>query len=371
MMRHRYRRLGVLLPLLLLLFQLAPTHSSGIKDADPYSILGVTSDDSDASIRKQYHKQCLRYHPDKQCGSNLKERKLLEEEFKRIQAAYSQIGTAEKRREYEAASSVFGFHHQYGATSNSPYDDILRQFQRHAQNPGGGNHHHSSSSRGPFVRVFSTHPNHRNSLFPQFPSSFGKAVFVETIKLPLATLYKGDETISHSIRNNVWSRLVAAVRGRLVYPLLYTSLLYALPLLRVLGKHLCLAVWASLFVSQLPEPVAVDIPLRAGYKPGTKLTFQQQNDMVQVILVLDHDHCGPFVLKGNDLHTQVIVTPKQAISGCSVPVKRLGTNIDAIDVVVPSGSLDKDMIRIPGEGWPLRKSNGRYGDLIVQIRVRR
>jgi len=67
---------------------------------DYYSILGVNKSASDADIRKAYKKQSMRHHPDR--GGN-------EEEFKKINEAYSTLKDPQKRAEYDNPQPQFNF----------------------------------------------------------------------------------------------------------------------------------------------------------------------------------------------------------------------------------------------------------------------
>ncbi|SVB36538.1 uncharacterized protein METZ01_LOCUS189392, partial [marine metagenome] len=60
---------------------------------DPYRVLGVSNDASDAEIKRAYRKLARQYHPDRNPDDAA-----AEERFKAIQAAYEDIGTAEARR---------------------------------------------------------------------------------------------------------------------------------------------------------------------------------------------------------------------------------------------------------------------------------
>ena len=60
---------------------------------DPYRVLDVSPDATDAEIKRSYRKLARQYHPDRNPGDAA-----AEERFKAIQAAYEAVGTAESRR---------------------------------------------------------------------------------------------------------------------------------------------------------------------------------------------------------------------------------------------------------------------------------
>ena len=65
-------------------------------DDNPYTILGVTKDATDAEIKRVYRKLARQYHPDRNPNDAA-----AEEKFKSIQSAYDKIGTKDSRKEYD------------------------------------------------------------------------------------------------------------------------------------------------------------------------------------------------------------------------------------------------------------------------------
>ncbi len=63
---------------------------------DPYQILGVGKDATDAEIKRTYRKLARQHHPDRNPDDAA-----AEERFKAIQAAHEQIGSAEARKKYD------------------------------------------------------------------------------------------------------------------------------------------------------------------------------------------------------------------------------------------------------------------------------
>ncbi|MBU3759806.1 MAG: hypothetical protein FGM27_07760 [Candidatus Omnitrophica bacterium] len=105
---------------------------------DFYSILGVSESADAETIKREYRKLAVKYHPDK----NPKDRKRAEDKFKEISEAYYVLSDAKRRAEYDqmrrfgpgggfrpagAASGAYGF----------DYEDLLRQFSSHGTRPSG------------------------------------------------------------------------------------------------------------------------------------------------------------------------------------------------------------------------------------------
>ena len=58
---------------------------------NPYEVLGVSSDASDAEIKKAYKRMSRKYHPDSYIGKSEQEQNAAAEKFKQVQEAYKQI----------------------------------------------------------------------------------------------------------------------------------------------------------------------------------------------------------------------------------------------------------------------------------------
>lgn len=109
---------------------------------NPYEVLGVARDASDADIKKAYHKLVLKYHPDKNPGD-----KEAEEKFKEVNNAFDILKDPQKRAAYDrygdaafaggnGASAGMGgnpfgngaFHFDMGGGAGM--EDILREAMR-------------------------------------------------------------------------------------------------------------------------------------------------------------------------------------------------------------------------------------------------
>ena len=78
-------------------------------EKDYYKILGVSKNDQQADIKKQYRKLARELHPDKTKGD-----KKLEDKFKAVSEAYEILGDDKKRREYDTFKEQI-------SSGNNPY----------------------------------------------------------------------------------------------------------------------------------------------------------------------------------------------------------------------------------------------------------
>jgi molecular chaperone DnaJ len=103
-------------------------------DKDFYRELGVSSNASDADIKKAYRKLARELHPDANPGNTQAETR-----FKAVSEAYGVLGDAEKRKQYDEARRLFGsglrtpgFGGFGGASTNFDFGDMFTGNQ-----PGG------------------------------------------------------------------------------------------------------------------------------------------------------------------------------------------------------------------------------------------
>ena len=91
-----------------------------VNKKDYYKILGIKRNASTEEIKKAYRKLARKYHPDVNPGDKKAERK-----FKEISEAYSVLGDAKKRKEYEqfgAFKSSYAGAHNFANFSFNGFD---------------------------------------------------------------------------------------------------------------------------------------------------------------------------------------------------------------------------------------------------------
>lgn len=88
---------------------------------DYYDILGVPKDASETDLKKAYKKLSMQHHPDR--GGN-------EEQFKKVNEAYSTLKNPHKRAEYDHSQTAGagGFHFNTGNMGGgNPFEDLFAQ----------------------------------------------------------------------------------------------------------------------------------------------------------------------------------------------------------------------------------------------------
>lgn len=98
---------------------------------NPYEVLGVARDASDADIKKAYHKLVMKYHPDRNPGD-----KTAEEKFKEVNNAFEILKDPQKRAAYDRfgdAAFAGGNGTGAGFGGGNPFGDGAFNF-----NMGGG-----------------------------------------------------------------------------------------------------------------------------------------------------------------------------------------------------------------------------------------
>lgn len=93
---------------------------------DPYQVLGVTRDASEAEIKSAYRKLSKKYHPDANVNNPNKD--LYTEKFKQVQNAYERIMDEKKGR---TQSSTYN-----SGYSNSSYSRGYQEYQGYGQSNG-------------------------------------------------------------------------------------------------------------------------------------------------------------------------------------------------------------------------------------------
>ncbi len=113
----------------------------------------------------------------------------------------------------------------------------------------------------------------------------------------------------------------------------------------------------------------VSIP--AGIRNGEKIRLLGQGkeginggkngDLFIKVNIADNEK---FTLKGNDLYTDLYLTPWEAALGTRTQVSSID---EATQVYIPEGIQTGEILRIPGKGY--KDGKGQRGDLVAEVKV--
>lgn len=273
---------------------------------DYYDVLGVKKEATADEIRKAYRKLSRENHPDVKPDDTAAANR-----FKKVQEAYSVLGDAEKRGQYDR----FGPNFQQAGGG---------QYQWQGGGPGGG---------GPV----------------DFGDLFGAGGF------DLGDLFGGRGDFGGRRRQR-------AAKGQDLRTDLTVPFLVAIE-----GGHHEVSVQRAGKI----ERISVKIP--AGVNDGNTIRLAGEGqpgvaggpagDLLLTIRVAPHPH---FRRDGNNLSVDVPITPAEAALGAKVEAPTL--NEGAVLVTMPPGTSSGRRLRLKGKGAPDRKT-GTRGDLYVVAKI--
>ena len=83
-----------------------------------------------------------------------------------------------------------------------------------------------------------------------------------------------------------------------------------------------------------------------------------------MLIRINIENSGKFKLKGNDIYTDLLLTPWEAALGARTDVKSID---DETKIYIPQGIQSGEKIKIPNKGY--KDSSGKRGDLIANIKI--
>lgn len=292
---------------------------------NPYELLGVPADASDADIKSAYRKLALRYHPDRNPGD-----KQAEERFKEISQAYAVLRDPQERARFD----------RYGST------------------PSGG----------------------RSGYQPDFTTVDWQSLFREAdIRFDTRSVVTGQRT-----GNFMFDALAGMVAGMFrnagLLPGETREVTLRVPYsvaraggnrtVRVPGPTVCPTCNGNRRVDGGTCPDCggsgvrnvrseVEVRIPAGVKPGTRLRLRGMggpgNPPGDLHVRLDVAVPDGARLEGDDLHADLFLMPWDAANG-------VDTSFEGVHVHVPAGTRAGQTLRVRGGGLGI-------GDLIVTVRT--
>ena len=278
---------------------------------DYYKVLGVERTATQQDIRKAYRKMAKRYHPDIN-----KDDPTAKERFQEINEANEVLGDPEKRKKYD----------EYG--ENWRHAEEFEAQRRQYSNSANGRDGYDFGGFGGFGD-FSGSAGNSSGFSDFFEQLFGSG-------LRGAKNNRGDDisaTLTLSLRE-------AAVTHQQTFT--------------VGGEKIRITVPAGITDGQ-----RIKLKGRGAASPdGTVrgdlyITFRIEPD-------------STFTLHGNDLYATVTVSLYTMLLGGEAVVPTLTGNAK---VNIKAGTQPDSKLRLRGKGFPVYRQNGKYGDLIITVKV--
>jgi DnaJ homolog subfamily A member 2 len=352
--------------------------SNGAPDIDLYEILGVTKDASKAEIKKAYHKNALKNHPDKAAPDQRDE---AEARFKAAGQAYEILSDDQKRQLYDThGMAAFEGGGPGGAEVNM--EDILNMFGMGGGIPGMGGAFPGMGGMGGRPKMRRSPDENQKYEITLEDLYKGKTVKFTSTKQVLCSKCSGSggkegakATQCTTCKGQGMRQVVSQVG-----PGMLTQRMVPCGACEGTGeiwneKDKCKKCKGK---KTTEEKKQLELYIPPGSKEGDQIRLEGEADQVpgaeatgDIVFHLVELPDDNFQRTGNDLSTKLDVTLSEALFGFNrVVLKHLdGRGIELNHPIVEGKILrPQDVLKIPGEGMPIKRSDAR-GDLYLIVEV--
>ena len=299
---------------------------------DYYAILGVPKTASADEIKKQFRKQALKYHPDRNQGN-----KAAEARFKELSEAYEVLGDKDKRSQYD------NFGQYWSQAASSGYSSSNSTYNRTSTYSSNTNVDVSGTD-------FSQYGNFEefiNELLGRFSTS-------ETDNSERSSSQTSSKTSSNNYNTNFQDFVNSTQQAASSEASITLSFSEAF---RGTTKRIKTG-------SQI-----IEVRIPAGAKPGTRIRLSgkgqasqgKTGDLYLNVKLTPHSF---FDFEGENLICEVPVAPDEAVLGVSITIP---TPDGTVSMKVPPGIRSGQVLRLRGKGWSSPK--GSRTDLLVKIAI--
>jgi len=311
-----------------------------VKTKDYYEILGVSRSASADEIKTAYRKLARKFHPDLNPGD-----KAAEERFKELQAAYDVLSDAENRKLYDQYGENWRAVKQGGGPPPPGWEGA-----RTAGGPQTGGFDFSNFDFGGFKGAGD---------FDIFEEMFGRSGRGRTRR----------SSRGQDVEAQLELSLEDAHRG--TRRTLQMEVAEACPTCNgsgVVGDKTCQTCGGAGQVSK-SKSIEVNIPpgvregstVRLAGQGGLGANGTQPGDLYLHIRLRPHPL---FTVRGDDLETELPITPWEAALGTRVEVPTIDGQVD---MTIPAGAQTGQKLRLRGQG--LNKRGGGRGDEYVRLKI--
>lgn len=347
---------------------------------NPYEVLGVARDASDADIKKAYHKLVMKYHPDRNPDD-----KSAEEKFKEVNNAFDILKDPQKRAAYDrfgdaafaggnASGAGFGgnpfgngaFHFDMGGAGGM--EDILREAMRGFGFGGFG---------GPSGGRNANAQRAGRDLLDEVVIDLKDAFFGKTHTVKFSSNVQCEKCHGYGTADGKAAPVCPKCGGAGVVHARqgFFAVEQPCPECNGLGHKIdkkCSECDGS-GVQHKHRTIEVKIP--AGVEDGTRLRLAGQGeaglsggpagDFYLDIRVRPDKR---FVRQGADLIMRMDVPFTTLALGGEIEVETIDDK--KLSVKVPSGTQVGEKLRVRGHGMPSGRRSGTFGDLYIDVAVR-
>jgi curved DNA-binding protein len=286
---------------------------------DYYKILGVERTANKEEIKRAYRKLALKTHPDRNPGNSK-----AEEQFKEINEAYQVLSDADKRSRYDRLGNSYSQWQQGGAPAGGfNWDEWF------STKPSGN------------VRVGGIEDILGDEFSEFFQRIFGGMAGMGNASTRRGSVQRNQRSALPSYQQAVTISLTEAYKG--------TS-----RRIEVDGRR---------FEVKIPPGAKTGTKVRVANTIPTGIS-DQKGDLYLVIQVAEDPR---FAVKGNDLHTDVVIDLYTAVLGGEVTIQ---TPSGSVVLTIPAGIQPGQSMRLASQGLPRLNSPNNQGDLFAHIKVK-
>lgn len=344
---------------------------------NPYEVLGVARDASDADIKKAYHKLVMKYHPDRNPDS-----KDAEEKFKEVNNAFDILKDPQKRAAYDrfgdaafaggnASGAGFGgnpfgngaFHFNMGGGAGM--EDILREAMRGFGfgDFGGGPSRASAQRAG-------------RDLLDEVVIDLKDAFFGKTHTVKFSSNVEcekchgfgtADGKEAPICKNCSGSGVVHTRQG-------FFAMESPCPECNGLGHKIDKKCSQCDGTGATHKHRTLEVKIPAGIEDGARLRLAGQGEAGSngapagdFYLDIRVRPDKVFTRQGNDLIMRVNVPFATLALGGEIEIKTIDDK--ELSVKVPAGTQVGEKLRVRGHGMPNPRRSGTFGDLYIDVAI--
>ena len=344
---------------------------------NPYEVLGVARDATDADIKKAYHKLVMKYHPDKNPGD-----KAAEEKFKEVNNAFDILKDPQKRAAYDrygdaafaggnGASAGMGgnpfgngaFHFDMGGGAGM--EDILREAMRgfgFGGFDGAGARGASARTRG-------------RDLLDEVEISLRDAYFGKTHTVKFSSNVKCEKCNGYGTADGKPAPTCSRCRGTGFVNVQrgFFAMQTPCPECNGLGHRIDKKCPDCDGAGVVHKNRTIDVKIPAGIEDGARLRLGGQGeaginggaagDFYLDVRVLPDDK---FERDGANLIMHVDLPFTTLALGGEIEIETIDDK--KLSVKVPSGTQVGEKLRVRGHGMPTGRASS-FGDLYIEIGI--